>query len=68
MQSIFWCQINVFFVVEFATLTRKDNKTVIEVLPSSEVDVLIKRYQEEVEAKKKEKEKQKAAESQSKME
>ena len=65
----FWCQINVFyFVVEFATLTRKDNKTIIEVLPSSEVDVLIKRYQEEVEAKKKEKEKQKAAESQSKME
>ncbi|XP_003390676.1 PREDICTED: proteasome subunit alpha type-4-like [Amphimedon queenslandica] len=54
--------------VEFATLTRKDGRTVIEVLPSGEVDLLIKKYQDEVEAKKKEKERQKAAESQTKME
>ena len=58
----------VILLVEFATLTRKDGRTVIEILPSGDVDLLIKKYQDEVEAKKKEKERQKAAESQTKME
>lgn len=51
-------------VVELATLTREgegdDAKTVIRIVPSEEIDALIAKYQEEVEAKKKqEKEKQK---------
>ena len=38
-----------------------EEKTVIRVLPGDEVDVLIKKYQEELEAKKREKEKAEAA-------
>lgn len=46
-----------------ATLTRENNKTVIRILPSSEVDVLIKKHEEEEaknEAAKKEKEREKS--------
>lgn len=62
-----------FFVcaVELATLTREGEgdraRTVIRVLPSEEVDALIKRYQEAVEAKKKE-EKEKEREREAKKE
>jgi 20S proteasome subunit alpha 3 len=48
-------------VVELATLTRVDGKTIIRVLSATEVDGLVKKYQDEVEAKKREKEKAEAS-------
>ena len=57
--------------MELATLTREGEgdkaHTVIRVLPSEEVDMLIKRYQEAVEAKKRE-EKEKEREREAKKE
>ncbi|XP_059174654.1 proteasome subunit alpha type-4-like isoform X3 [Physella acuta] len=51
--------------VEIATLTRKDNKTVMRILPESEVNVHIKKYEEEearLEAEKKKEADRKKAE------
>lgn len=51
------------FIVEMATLTRSNNKTVIRIMPSAEVEVYIKRHEEEEaknEAAKKEKEREKS--------
>ena len=50
-------------IVEMATLTRTNNKTVIRIMPSSEVEVYIKKHEEEEarnEAAKKEKEREKS--------
>ena len=47
------------FTVEMATLTRKDGKTCIRILPESEVDECMKKVEEEeakAEAEKKKKE------------
>ena len=55
LSCVYWL---VCYAVELATLTREGEgdkaRTVVRVLPSEEVDVLIKRYLEAVEAKKKE--------------
>lgn len=57
--ALFLCHL----IVEMATLTRVNNKTVIRIMPSSEVEVYIKKHEEEEaknEAAKKEKEREKS--------
>ena len=48
--------------VEFATLTRKDGVTQIQILPTDRVDELLKEYEVKAEAERKEKEAKAAAE------
>lgn len=48
----------IFFLVEMATLTRENNKTVITILTNADVDALIAKYEKleaELEASKREK-------------
>lgn len=49
--------------VEIATLTRVDGKTVIRILPASELEVLIKKHEEEEAKAEAEKKKEKAGSS-----
>lgn len=55
--------VNIFsLTVEMATLKRENNKTVIRIMPSSEVEVYIKKHEADeakAEAAKKEKEREK---------
>ena len=52
-----WCLL--IFEVELSTLTRENEKVKIRVLPSAEVQRLIKDYEEQEEKEKREKEKEK---------